>query len=346
MSVGIGNGTWLMIPDTGSSDTWLMSSSFKCLDRAHNPQEQAYCKFGPSYNGDFSGGKITDQHMNITYGGGDSLNGDMGYADVTVASITVPRQEMSLVTTASIRGNGLFSGILGLGLRGLTTAYQGTDPSKDNENTTTRYAPIIETMSLDDAIEPVFSIAMSRDDDRSYVSFGGVPPNVQTGEFASTPILQMGYNGGPKDYLYYAMRPEVLKWNSSTYSQNWTKPDGMIVDTGTTLNYFPSDIAFSINSLFSPPAEYNGGTFAVLCDATPPTVEIGIGGKLFQIAPSSLILPETKQSNIDGDYCLTGIATGSNVLILGDVFLQEMLAVFDVSDKKELKFAMRTDKPT
>lgn len=81
MQVGIGGSNWSMIPDTGSSDTWLMSSSYQCLDRSHTPQSQAYCNFGPSYQGGFSGGKIANQHMNITYGGGDSLNGDFGYAE-------------------------------------------------------------------------------------------------------------------------------------------------------------------------------------------------------------------------------------------------------------------------
>jgi hypothetical protein len=81
MQVGVGGSNWSMIPDTGSSDTWLMSSTFQCLDRTHSPQIQSYCNFGPSYPGGFSGGKIAGQHMNISYGGGDTLNGDFGYAE-------------------------------------------------------------------------------------------------------------------------------------------------------------------------------------------------------------------------------------------------------------------------
>ncbi|KAH6655318.1 aspartic peptidase domain-containing protein [Truncatella angustata] len=345
MQVGIGGSNWSMIPDTGSSDTWLMSSAYQCLDRSHAPQSQLYCNFGPSYGGEFSGGKISDQHMNITYGGGDSLNGDFGYADVTVAGITVPRQQMSLVTSASIRGNGLFSGILGLGLRGLTTAYLGTDPSKDNDANAARYPPLVETMSLNGTVSPVFSIAMSRDDDRSFISFGGVPPAVKTGEFATTPISKISISGKPAEYLYYGLRPESVTFNNTETASNWTKPTLMIVDTGTTLAYFPRDVADNISSLFSPPAEYYGsGTYVVQCDAIPPTVEIGIGGKKLRIDPSSLILPETRTPEFDADYCTTGIARGSGTYILGDVFLQELLVVFDVSDKKEMKFAQRTDK--
>ncbi|KAI1853608.1 hypothetical protein JX266_001592 [Neoarthrinium moseri] len=345
MQVGIGGSNWSMIPDTGSSDTWLMSSTFQCLDRSHQLQAQGYCNFGPSYKGGYSGGKITGQHMNISYGGGDSLNGDFGYADVTVAGIKVPKQQMSLVTSASIRGNGLFSGILGLGMRGLTTAYLGTDPTKDSDANAARYAPLVETLGLNTTVKPIFSVAMSRNDNRSFISFGGVPPDVKTGEFATIPIAQISLNGKPREYLYYGLRPESVTFNNTQTHSNWTKPGLMIVDTGTTLNYFPRDVADNINSLFSPPAEYYGsGTYVVQCDAAPPTVEVGIGGKQFRIDPSSLILPETRQAEFDADYCTTGIARGSGTYILGDVFLQELLVVFDVSDKKEMKFAQRVDK--
>ncbi|KAK8058368.1 acid protease [Apiospora phragmitis] len=332
-----------MIPDTGSADTWLMSSSFKCLDRSHQQQDQTACNFGPSFAGNFSGGRIADEHMNISYGGGDSLNGDMGYADITVAGITVPKQQMSLVTSASIRGNGIFSGILGLGMRGLTTSYTGSDPSNDGPATAKEYAPFVETMS--NKVDPLLSVAMSRDEGRSSVSFGGLPPNVTTGEFATTPIRQMSVNGGPKHYMYYGLMPDNMKVGNTETNQTWSKPAGMLVDTGTTLNYFPADVAQTINNLFVPPAEYAGdGTFAVRCDAAPPGIEIGIGGKAVRINPSSLILPETKQSYADGDYCLSGVAANAGLSILGDAFLEELLVVFDVSDKKQMKFAQRTDK--
>jgi hypothetical protein len=85
----------------------------------------------------------------------------------------------------------LFSGILGLGMRGLTTAYHGTDPTQDNDSTLTTYAPLVETMSNNNSGSSIFSVAMSRDDNRSFISFGGVPPNVKTGEFATIPISQV-----------------------------------------------------------------------------------------------------------------------------------------------------------
>lgn len=104
----------------------------------------------------------------------------------------MPNQQISLVTSASIRGNGLMSGILGLGLRGLTTAYLGTDPSSDSDANAERYPPLVETMSANGTVaSPVFSVAMSRNDSRSFISFGGVPPGIKTGEFATVPISKV-----------------------------------------------------------------------------------------------------------------------------------------------------------
>jgi hypothetical protein len=267
-----------------------------------------------------------------------------------VAGIKVSKQQISLVTSASIKGNGLFSGILGLGMRGLTTAYLGTDPRNDSASNAARYSPLVETMTTNSQVPPVFSIAMSRDDNRSFISFGGIPPSVRIGEVATTPISQISVNGKPREYLYYGLHPESVTFNGSAASGgatpgNWSKPGLMIVDTGTTLNYFPRDVADAINALFSPPADYyGGGTYLVPCDATPPSLDIGIGGQVFRVDPGSMILPETRMPSFDADYCTTGIARGSGTYILGDVFLQEMLVVFDVSDRKEMKFAKRSDK--
>ena len=78
-----------MVPDTGSSDTWVARDGFRCLDpsigRPVNPKN---CGFGALFRGDFPGGPIADgdQQMHISYLSGDFLQGPMGYAE----SVTTP----------------------------------------------------------------------------------------------------------------------------------------------------------------------------------------------------------------------------------------------------------------
>jgi len=107
-----------------------------------------------------------------------------------VANVTVPKQQIALVNVAAFGGDGISSGILGLGLRGLTSGFTGTDPSKDGLSTLVNYAPLMETIGSSKTAKPILSFAMSREENRSYIAFGGVPP-VATGEYATVPIQKV-----------------------------------------------------------------------------------------------------------------------------------------------------------
>jgi hypothetical protein len=91
-----GGQTVKVILDTGSSDTWLIQSGFKCTDANGNVQATASCGFGGTYNGSFGANKIPNVNFQISYGDGEFVTGDMGYEDVTIAGITVPHQEVSM----------------------------------------------------------------------------------------------------------------------------------------------------------------------------------------------------------------------------------------------------------
>ncbi|KAI0457102.1 aspartic peptidase domain-containing protein [Xylaria acuta] len=343
MKVGIGPEPYYMIPDTGSSDTWIVQEGFKCLDPYFGDEApQEFCQFGPLFKGDFPGGKIDNQNLNISYLSGDYLNGNMGYADITVANVTVPKQQFALVNVAAFGGDGISSGILGLGLRGLTAAFTGNDPSVDGLDNLVNYAPLMETIGTSKTASPILSFAMSRQENRSYIAFGGVPP-VSTGEYTTVPIQKLTTNSGKTDYFYYVIKLDSVRWASETRNQSVTNPPSMIVDSGTTINLFPPDIAAAINAAYVPSgARESSMVWSVPCNATPPALDVVIGGKPIRTHPSSMILPETE---LDGSgLCLSGIGAGQpGSFILGDTFMQEIVVVFDVSEKMELKFAQRTD---
>lgn len=109
---------------------------------------------------------------------------------ITVANITVPKQQFALVNVASFSGDTISSGILGLGLRGLTAAFTGSNPSEDGIGNLVNYAPLMETIGTSKAASPILSFAMSREENRSYIAFGGVPP-VSTGEYTTVPIQKV-----------------------------------------------------------------------------------------------------------------------------------------------------------
>ncbi|KAI0491071.1 aspartic peptidase domain-containing protein [Xylaria cf. heliscus] len=329
MKVGIGSEPYYMIPDTGSSDTWIVQEGFKCLDPYFGDEvPQEFCQLGPLFKGDFPGGKIDNQNLNIS---------------ITVANVTVPKQQFALVNVAAFGGDGISSGILGLGLRGLTAAFTGNDPAADGLDNLVNYAPLMETIGTSKAASPILSFAMSRQENRSYIAFGGVPP-VSTGEYTTVPIQKLTTNSGRTDYFYYAVKLDSMRWAGASKNQSVADPPSMIVDSGTTLNLFPPEIAAAINAAYEPAgARESSMVWSVPCNATPPALDVVLGGRPVRTHPSSMILPETELGNGSG-RCLSGIGAGRpGSFILGDTFMQEIVVVFDVSEKMEMKFAQRTD---
>ncbi len=72
--------TLQMIVDTGSSDTWFAKDGFDCQNSLVSLRAPP-CRFGKEYSGDFSGGKIADQHLHIAYGSGEIfVKGEMGFS--------------------------------------------------------------------------------------------------------------------------------------------------------------------------------------------------------------------------------------------------------------------------
>ncbi|KAL8301540.1 hypothetical protein RB597_002117 [Gaeumannomyces tritici] len=304
--VGIGGEEYNLIVDTGSSDTWFVKS---------DPAQYG------SANGPF-------------------LNGEMGFTDLKVANISVARQQVALATDGMWFGDGISSGILGLGLPALTASSDGT-VGADGRARQVPYDPLVATINRQLA-SPVFSLALHRNSSESFIAFGGVPPNVATtGVWAATPIEKLHRVDGVVDYFYYTVLPDAISFNNSQRALRASNVPAFIVDSGTTLNLFPYEIAASINNLFAPPGVLDPaqGAWFVPCDATPPSLSVTLGGTVIKTHPSSMILPEVRDSR---GRCASGIGyTDGFPYILGDVFMQNLVTVFDLGEKKEVRYAER-----
>ncbi|KAF2232966.1 acid protease [Viridothelium virens] len=347
-----------VILDTGSSDTWLAQSSFQCVDETGADQPQSTCNFGPLFNGTFDNGQIANENFNISYGDGETLTGVLGYEDVTIAGIKVTNQEVALVNYAFWEGDGISSGLIGLAYPALTSAYAGDNPAADVPGDTVEYNSIFTTAINESLVAPMFSLALERaPSSGGYIAFGGLPPvSVDNSSFVSTPIEVLEIVDDPQttsQYSFYTITPDGFTITPAAASRrsfrngrqgiDVTSDFPTIVDSGTTLVYLPDELAIDINEAFEPSAEYveDEGAFFVDCQATAPTFGVNINGTTFNVNPVDLIF----QSEVDPTtgLCLTGIqAGGEGPFILGDVFLQNVVAVFDVG-AAELRFAPHED---
>lgn len=98
--VTIGGQQFRVVIDTGSSDPWLATTNFQCVDPTNNEYiEEQYCYFGPLYDPTASETYVDypDRSMNLSYADGETLNGLMGRDAISMAGITVPDQEFGMV---------------------------------------------------------------------------------------------------------------------------------------------------------------------------------------------------------------------------------------------------------
>ncbi|KAK4237265.1 aspartic peptidase domain-containing protein [Achaetomium macrosporum] len=325
-----------LLIDTGSSDTWAVQKNFDCIDYSGESLPQEACGFGETYPDTFQYG-LTDPetHMYIQYGDGEIVTGPMGYSDVTVGNITVKKQQVCLANTTYWYGNNYTSGLLGLGFPALTNAYIG-ESSEHEYGNQVQYSPLFTSMVNQGLVDPVFSIAIDRNASSGMLTFGGVAPasNADQSNVATLDMVITSVGDIPEStyqYSFYTVVPDGWYYDQTTS----TKKLPYIVDSGTTLNYLPPNLADAINAAFDPPATYMWmyGAYFTSCDAVAPQVAVLLDGIKFDINPVDLIY-RTMVDPMTG-LCVTSIASGgSGPYILGDAFMQNALVVFDVGQAK------------
>ena len=179
--------------------------------------------------------------------------------------------------------------------------------------------------NVDNLTPDLFSLALSRDPDEianadqygGVLIIGGEPTDLLDPTLnVTTPIVSTPMTDFNNSYL--------IDVTSITYgSQVLDQGVSYLVDSGTTLITAPDASVDAYWQQFSPAPGANG---TVACDTTIPPLTVTIAGQDFPINPADLLRP----SGTDDGICIINIApSGDGTNILGDVFLQNVLAVFD-----------------
>ncbi|KAJ6525127.1 acid protease [Mycena capillaripes] len=354
-SVNIGGQHFSLIVDTGSSDTWIVQKGFNCFDLDGNPVSPDTCAFGTA-GFDTKASKtfqlLPNVSINITYGDGEFLSGPVGFDTVTIGNLSVVHQEIGVPNLTSWEGDGINTGLIGLAFPDLTHVYNSTDPTKASGANQLPYSPLfLSAVSQHKVQHPFFSVALDRgtfdqqendpvDPKLGFLSFGGIAPVPIVNTTVTVPI--QGYsvtpripsNGPRSEFFYYTVDVEAYTFPGS--NRVVTKNNNTILDTGTTLNLVPTDVAAAYNAKFHPEAMLDEdffGFYVVDCNATVPDFGVVIGGKTFSIDVRDQIIPAGTDDN--GDIiCITGTQDGGpdtadDIFILGDVFLHNVVSTFN-----------------
>ncbi|KAJ5097514.1 hypothetical protein N7456_008235 [Penicillium angulare] len=355
--VTIGDQTFMLLVDTGSSDTYVMQSGCTCINATSNlkiPQED--CLYSnKTYHKSKTYRPVRGEFFGVEYGAG-LASGLMAYEQVTMGNITVEGQKVAIANVSNPMGDGVNNGLLGLAYPSITSAH----PLNDTSNATywynrLVYSPLMNTMYDQALIEPYFSLALAHTPQNKstsfggYMTLGGLPPVEHSSHFSTVPVeitdnIPLWYTSGKKTRSYWSTTITNVTYGSSmsNLTSNSTSFQAFF-DSGNYISYLPSAVVDPINALFSPPAVYDSslGLYVVDCSAKTPEFGLYLGDQMFFHDGSDLIY-QTGEG-----FCVSSLGSSEDVSlggltlnIVGVPLLKNVVAVFDFG-KNEMRFSKK-----
>ncbi|KAJ4298871.1 hypothetical protein N0V90_004114 [Kalmusia sp. IMI 367209] len=366
-NITLANTSYTFIVDTGSSDTWIASSTFRCTSRLQQfPLPQRACGFGNLFNALASPtyGKFGGSVFGVQYTDGEYLVGEMGEDELIVGNGGIGakarseglkfRQTIGVVKRGWWMGDGRSSGLMGL-------AY----PTLASNVKALNYTSIVFSIFAEHSIPQIFSLALSRPTggatNGGLLAIGGIPDIPHDLPFVSVPIhplisdtyafYSIAVDGfevvPPTSYQHSISSPfrEARPYKGTT-RQAAPSDFKMILDSGTTLLYLPDTTADLIANMFVPPARYSSAsnTYITDCDADMPRFGVVVGGTTFWVNAEDMMNPTTVTRNGThvrrGDCTLAVQRQEDRDAVLGDTFLKNVVVVFDIGTS-EVRLAGR-----
>ncbi|KAJ6447755.1 aspartic peptidase domain-containing protein [Mycena vitilis] len=290
--ITVGGQNFTVVVDTGSSDIWLVKKGFSCFNLTGAPESAATCAFGsegfdPTASTTFQ--TFPNVIFNTTYGSNEFVSGPVGFDTVSVGSLTVTKQEIGTPDIAGWEGDGVSSGILGLAYPFNTRVFNTTDSTQVSVAKHIPYDPFFFSAVNQHDASPFFSLALNRgvlnvnsteDPNLGFIAFGGTPPVNLSNTTVTVPVQGYSITGNDtvpiaepsnsKDavYLFYTVDAQAYVFPGSTAVV--TASNNTILDSGTTLNLVPAQVAEAYNAQFVPKATFNTqlGQYIVACNAS------------------------------------------------------------------------------
>ncbi|KAF9508800.1 hypothetical protein BS47DRAFT_1332559 [Hydnum rufescens UP504] len=308
----IGNQTFSLIIDTGSSNTWVGADT----------------PYVPSSSSESTGAPVT-----VTYGSG-SFSG-LEYIDkVTLGGLTVTRQSIGdAQVTSGFTG---VDGIIGFGpvtLTRRTVIGQTTVPTFMN-NLHSQGTIATEVLGVYFAPES----GSNTEEINGELTLGGVDPSKYTGTLSYFPKSTVDHYSA-----YWGVDIASITYGST----NLATSVNAIVDTGTTLIYLPD---FAYHSFLNATGGTTDSKTHLPSQRKCPcwTFTIKLGSVSLPLTPAQYLVPQAQYSNfgLNPNYYYAWINNGGGSdapvnFILGQKFLENYYSVFDTTNSK-VGFAVRT----
>lgn len=290
--VSVGDQSFTMQFDTGSSDFWVPSSHCRfCIKTCGNKF------FRKSNSKSF---RSSGTPFSITYGSG-SVKGIVASDNVGFGDLKIQNQGIGLVNISD--SCSVFDGIAGFAFQQLSM---------------TKSVPPFQQMIDQQLVEqPIFSFHLkSGSSDGGSMILGGSNSSLYYGPLTYTNVTEAKYWSFKLDFI-------AVHGKGSRSSRTGNKA---IMDTGTSLIVGPVLEVLYINKDIG--AEHNKtyNLYTVACESIPqlPIIVFGIAGKEFFVKPHTYVI---RYDN----FCFSAFMDmlGLQYWILGDAFMRENYVEFD-----------------
>ncbi|CAN8097552.1 unnamed protein product [Discula destructiva] len=357
--VTVGKETVPMLIDTGSSDTWVVPSSFNCLDSEGMPTDQSRCGFPIFVEESFSGGAVQNEYLSIFYANKQYAYGQYGLESVSLGGVTIPNQQIALLSEGYIEvSSGDFAGILGLGYPAMVAGRKGDKPKQyvNNTDPMITYDTWFINAVKQNLMAPLFSMALDMDGG-GLLAIGGIVDVPIYGEFAATPIRTVNLHNdsrAEKDFTYYNIIAQDYLINGVRWSELSApseKQSGrvfpVIIDSGFTTSPLPPSLVEHLYGAFDDAPQLleieSQPMYALPCDTKAvPIFGVEIDNQRFEMYRETTLVARLNTTTANGTaFCALGVQPGiEEAGALGDTFLSDVVAVFDVG-ASEMRFAQR-----
>ncbi|GAA6041674.1 hypothetical protein JCM8097_003078 [Rhodosporidiobolus ruineniae] len=301
LSIGTPASPFLIDFDTGSSDLWVPSVS--CTSQACARKR----KYDPTKSS--SSLSVPSKQLNIRYGDGSTTSGGVYTDTVTIAGLTAVNQTLGSATTLSASWvNDPQDGLAGMGYQSLSQL---------------RSAPFFQSLVAQGKLSsPMFSFKLSSTSvGPSELFLGGMNPQYYVaGTTQWTPVTYQAY---------WSVNAQV-QVNGNAVSTPLTS---FIVDTGTTVNVAPTSWAAAFYANVPGAAAWQNGYYTVPCNAVP-TISFTFAGTTTRWPISQFNLGRTGSGSSLCVGSIVGQDIGINGVILGDNFLKNVYATFDLGNNR------------
>lgn len=300
ITIGTPGQPFKVVLDTGSANLWVPSS--QCTSIAcylHNKYDSAKSS---TY-------KANKTEFEIQYGTGN-VEGFISQDKLKLGDLEIPNQEFGEATSEPglTFAFGKFDGIMGLAYNSISV--QGTVP------------PLYRAIDMKLLDKPVFAFYLANEGEPNggIATFGGVDEDYFEGDITYLPVRRKAY--------WEVKFDAVTLGGESAELEN----TGAVIDTGTSLMTFPSQLADMLNAQIGAKRSWTG-QYTIDCGAraTLPDLTLTFDSYNFTITANDYILDM-------GGTCISTFAAMDvpepvgPLAIIGDAFLRRYYSVYDLGN--------------